>query len=75
MIQTRQKTKVLSPDKKKLLICYGGLKVDGSCLIVQTRISSWDTLYAYDSEADAIAALEKVKDRYCVSKIIGWRFF
>lgn len=62
VIQTRPKTKVLSPDKKKLLICYGGLKVDGFSLIVQTRISSWDTLYAYDNEADVIEALEKVKD-------------
>ena len=62
VIQTRQRTKVLSPDKKKLLICYGGLRVDGLSLIVQTRISCWDTLYAYDSEADATAALEKVKD-------------
>ena len=62
VIQTRSKTKVLSPDKKKLLICYGGLKLDGFSLIVQTRISSWDTLYAYDNEADVIEALEKVKD-------------
>ena len=57
----RQKTKVFSPDKKKLLICYGGLKVDGFSLIVQTMISSWDTLYTYDNEDDAIEALEKVK--------------
>lgn len=38
VIQIRQKTKVLSPDKKKLLICYGGLKVDGFGLIMEARL-------------------------------------
>ena len=50
----------MSPDKKKVLICYGGAKVVGSALHIQTRVSSWEDLYTYATENEAIAALQKL---------------
>ncbi|MBQ9948811.1 MAG: hypothetical protein IJO91_10545 [Oscillospiraceae bacterium] len=54
--------KLLSPDKSKLVLCYGGLRVDGCSLIVQTRISSWESIAVYHSKEAAIEALSRVKD-------------
>lgn len=62
VLQPREHLKVLSPDKRKLLICYGGLKVDGKTLVVQTRISSWQSLCYFSTEEEAAAALLKIKD-------------
>ena len=62
VIQLKEHLKVLSPDKRKLLPCYGGLKVDGKTLMIQTRISSWQGLCWYDTQEEAIAALLKIKD-------------
>lgn len=62
VIQPRQKTKVLSPDKTRLYPCYGGLRIDGTTLQVQTRISSWNNLCAYKTKEEAVDALMKVKD-------------
>ena len=59
-LQMRQKTRVMSPDKKKVLICYGGMRVDGKTLMIQTRISCWTDLCSYETEAQAIEALQKV---------------
>jgi len=61
-IQPKERLKVLSPDKRKLLPCYGGLKVDGKTLVIQTKISSWQGLCWYDTEEEAVAALLKIKD-------------
>ena len=46
VIRPRQRTKVLSPDKTRLYPCYGGLRIDGTTLQVQTRISCWNPLYS-----------------------------
>ena len=62
VIQPRQKTKVLSPDKTRLYPCYGGLRIDGTTLQVQTRISSWNNLCAYKTKEEAVDALMKVKE-------------
>lgn len=62
VIQPKEHLKVLSPDKRKLLPCYGGLKVDGKTLVIQTRLSSWQSLCWYDTEEEAVAALLKIKD-------------
>lgn len=62
VIQPRQKTKVLSPDKTRLYPCYGGLRIDGTTLQVQTRISSWNPLCTYKTKEEAVDALLKVKD-------------
>ena len=62
LFRPRQYMKLLSPDKTKLLLCYGGLRVDGCALTVQTRISCWETIAVYQSKEDAVAALLKVKN-------------
>ena len=62
VIQPRQRTKVLSPDKTRLYPCYGGLRIDGTTLQVQTRISSWNPLCAYKTKEEAVEALLKIKD-------------
>ncbi len=62
VIQPKEYLKVLSPDKRKLLPCYGGLKVDGKTLVIQTRISSWQSLCWYDTEEEAVSALLKIKE-------------
>ena len=61
-IQPKECLKVLSPDKRKLLPCYGGVKVDGKTLMIQTRISCWESLCWYATEEEAAAALLKIKD-------------
>lgn len=61
-IQPRQRTKVLSPDKTRLYPCYGGLRIDGTTLQVQTRISSWNPLCTYQTKEEAVQALLKVKN-------------
>ncbi len=62
IVRPRQHMKVLSPDKSKLLICYGGLRVDGSSLMIQTRVSSWENIAYYPNKEEAIEALVKVKN-------------
>ena len=58
----KQCIKILSPDKSKLLPCAGGIRVDGSCLIVQTRDTCWETLAVYKTKEEATEALLKIKD-------------
>jgi len=53
---------VLSPDKKTLLSCFGGLKVDGCTLQVQTENDDWVMLYAYNNPEEALSDLQKIKD-------------
>ncbi len=62
VVRPRQYMKLLSPDKSKLLLCYGGLRVDGLSLLVQTRATCWDRIASYSSKEEAIKALTKVKD-------------
>lgn len=61
-ILPRQRTKVLSPDKTRLYSCYGGLRIDGTTLQVQTRISCWNPLCTYKTKEEAVEALLKIKD-------------
>ena len=53
---------VLSPDKKKLLSCFGGLRVDGCTLQVQTENDGWTLLYAYNNPEEALSDLQRIKD-------------
>ena len=74
LVQSRQRTRILAPDRKKLLNCYGGLRVEstekysskavpkGWGLAVQTRISCWELISIYENEEDAIADLMKVEN-------------
>jgi hypothetical protein len=61
IVRPREQTKVLSPDKSKLLLCYGGLRVDGKSLIVQTRLSCWEWIADYPDREAAIAALNRLR--------------
>lgn len=68
----RKQLSLTSPDKTKVLLCYGGLRVQdtskfsgnfypaGWGLSVQTRVDSWEMIYIYETEEEAIKALEKV---------------
>ena len=60
VLTTRQKTRAMTPDKKKVLICYGGMRVVGTSLQIQTRISCWETFWNYETEEQAIEALQKM---------------
>lgn len=62
VIKPRERTKVLSPDKTRLFPCYGGLRIDGTTLQVQTRISSWNPLHTYKTREEATQALLQIKD-------------
>jgi hypothetical protein len=62
--------KLLTPDREKMLCCYGGLRVDkckynggpeGYALWVQTRACSWDIAAFYGDKGAATEALLKVK--------------
>ncbi len=61
VIRPRQHMKLLSPDKSKILLCYGGLRVDGCSLIVQTGATCWERITHYPSKEEAVEALMKVK--------------
>ena len=70
----RKQMSLTSPDKTKVLLCYGGLRVEdtsrfsgkyypvGWGLSIQTRIDSWEIIYVYETKEEAIKALEKVKN-------------
>ena len=60
VVRPRQRLRVLSPDGSKLLECYGGLKVDGKCLLIQTRVSCWESIADYPDREAAIAALQQI---------------
>ena len=60
LVRPRQRLRVLSPDGSKLLECYGGLKVDGTSLLIQTRVSCWEIIAAYPDQEAAISALQQV---------------
>ena len=60
ILQMKQKMRAMTPDKKRVLICYGGMRVVGTSLQIQTRISCWETFWNYETEEQAIAALQKM---------------
>lgn len=62
IVRQKQYMKLFSPDKSKLVLCYGGLRVDGSTLMVQTRVGSWESIAYYKTREEAIEALVTVKN-------------
>ena len=60
IVRPRQSAKILSPDKTKMLPCYGGFRVDGSTLIVQTSATCWESIAVYKTKEEATEALKKV---------------
>lgn len=61
IVRPRELMKLVSPDKSKMVLCYGGLRVDGTSLMVQTRISCWESIAYYESREETIEALAKVR--------------
>ena len=62
LVVSKRYMKLLSPNKTKQLLCYGGLRVDGKSLMVQTGIGRWEEIAVYDSKEEAKEALLKVKN-------------
>ena len=62
VVRPSQLMKVISPDKSKMLLCYGGLRVDGCSLQVQTSAMCWSEITYYRTREEAIEALQKIKD-------------
>lgn len=61
-VSPRKKLSVTSPDKTKVLVCYGGIRVDGVSLFIQTRVDCWEEICTYPTKEEAVQALEKVKN-------------
>ena len=64
--------RLLSPDRTKQLLCYGGLKIedttnrnklpDGWALSMQTSGDTWEFIHIYPEKESATEALVKVKN-------------
>ena len=61
VVRQRPRMKLLYPDKSKLMPCYGGLYIHGTCLMVQIEPSFWDGI-DFPTKEDALAAFDKVKN-------------
>ena len=61
VVRQRPRMKLLYPDKSKLMPCYGGLYIHGTCLMVQIEPSFWDGI-DFPTKEDALAALDKIKN-------------
>ena len=61
-VKRGQLTYVLSPDKSKMLCCRGGLRVDGTCLMIQDGVTCWRDIAVYSNREEAVQALDKVKN-------------
>ena len=61
VVRQRPRMKLLYPDKSKLMPCYGGLYIHGTCLMVQITPSFWDGI-DFPTKEDALAALDKIKN-------------
>lgn len=60
VLKPRRHMRLLSPDKSKVLMCYGGLRVDETTLVIQSRVSCWESIAKYRTKEEAIVALQKV---------------
>ena len=58
----RRYTYVLSRGKSKMLCCRGGLRVDGTCLMIQEGLTRWSDIARYSTREEALEALDKVKN-------------
>ena len=63
VIKTKERMRIFSPDKSKMLILYGGLRVDGTSLMVQTGPgSNYEYLACYKTREEAIATFVRVSE-------------
>lgn len=69
--KVKQRMKLMNKEKSKVILCYGGLRVDGTRLLVQTRNCSWETIETYTTREDAIDALGAV----CTAMEEGFSLF
>ena len=60
MLNPKPRTMVLSNDKTKYISCYGGLRVDGTTLMIQTGYACWDR-FQYPTREEAKENLLKIK--------------
>ena len=60
LLQPKPRTMVLSNDKTKYISCYGGLRIDGTQLMIQTGYASWDRFH-YATKEEAKENLLKIK--------------
>ena len=61
VVKTKERMRIFSPDKSRMLILYGGLRVDGTSLMVQTGPgSNYENIAHYKTREEAIEALKKV---------------
>jgi hypothetical protein len=67
----RPRMKLMNPEKTKLILCYGGLRInkgridgggEGWNLWVQTSIQAWDAIAAYPDRESAAEALQAVSN-------------
>ena len=60
LLQPKPRTMVLSNDKTKYISCYGGLRIHGTTLMIQTGYGSWDS-FCYPTKEEAKENLLKIK--------------
>ena len=60
LLQSKPRTMVLSNDKTKYISCYGGLRIDGTQLMIQTGYACWDRFH-YATKEEAKENLLKIK--------------
>ena len=60
LLQPKPRTMVLSNDKTKYISCYGGLRIDGTQLMIQTGYACWDRFH-YATKEEAKENLLKIK--------------
>lgn len=60
LMSPKQRTMVLSNDKTKYICCCGGLRINGTTLMIQTDYSSWDR-FCYATKEEAKENLLKIK--------------
>ncbi|MBE6634066.1 MAG: hypothetical protein E7620_06980 [Ruminococcaceae bacterium] len=66
----RPRMKLMNPDKTKLILCYGGLRIgkgrlnggEAWNLWVQTAVSSWDAIASYPDRESAAKAMRAVTE-------------
>ena len=63
VVKTKERMRIFSPDKSKMLLLYGGLRVDGTSLMVQTGPgSNYENIAHYKTREEAIATLARVSE-------------
>ena len=60
LLQPKPRTMVLSNDKTKYISCYGSLRINGTCLMIQTGYGSWES-FRYSTKEEAKENLLKIK--------------